>query len=138
MNPPYLFLERISCRAWVFLVGFRSENNRIWGWDKSPVQSNLKLRAPAQPCDLSGRCKLPSAENQKAGLMSCCVPPSFVVPSRRGRGTQAVGTEKGRFHRHNSIVTGWVSGGPCEVAWGAGWVLVYIPCNFWGTGRFAA
>lgn len=55
VNSPYLFLERISCRAWVFLVGFRSENNRIWGWDRSPVRSNLKLRAPAQPCELSGR-----------------------------------------------------------------------------------
>lgn len=55
MNFPYWFLDRSSCRAGVFLVGFRSENNRIWGWDKSPVKSSLKFRAPVQPCELSRR-----------------------------------------------------------------------------------
>lgn len=37
------------------MVGFRSENNLTWGWDKSPVQSTLKVRAPVQPCEFSRR-----------------------------------------------------------------------------------
>lgn len=71
----------------IFLIKFGSENNLILGDGVKVLSLTLKLELLFNSVSFRhwqsyclGGCKLPSAANQKAGPMSCCVP-SFCCPA---------------------------------------------------------